>query len=72
MKQGELNGSETENVPENYIPEQSNHNSESDEIEHEGSEKLKQSRENQRWECDSDDGPLSWLAKSFYGKNRFK
>lgn len=69
LAQEDSSGSEAENVPENFIPEQSDHDSNSEESASEDEEPI---QENQQSESDSDDQPLSRLVRCFVGKNRFK
>ncbi|KAF9424529.1 hypothetical protein HW555_000340 [Spodoptera exigua] len=78
LAQEDSSGSETEDIPENVVPEQSDHNSETEQSASEDEEANTQStgqesiQENRPSESDSDDEPLSRLGRCFYGKNRYK
>ncbi|KAF9417152.1 hypothetical protein HW555_005663, partial [Spodoptera exigua] len=68
LAQEDSSGSETEDIPENFVPEQSDHNSETEQSASEDEEANTQSatgqesiQENRPSESDSDDEPLSRL-----------
>ncbi|KAK9877783.1 hypothetical protein WA026_019463 [Henosepilachna vigintioctopunctata] len=79
LAQEDSSGSETEDIPENFVPEQSDHNSDTEQSASEDKEANTQPatgqesiQENRPSESDSDDEPLSRLARCFYDKKRYK